>query len=277
MTKVGIPLAGVIGDPVSHSRSPRLHAHWLGRCGLNGHYVPLPVAARDLEMVLQALPRAGFVGVNITVPHKEAVLDLADNVTSVARRIGAANTLTFRPDGRIHADNTDAFGFSQSLRQAVPDWKPKAGPVTVFGAGGAARAVLVALIDKGVPDIRLLNRTRERAEALARHIGGPITVHDWDDAPAMVADSDMVVNTTSLGMVGQPPFPDILTTLRPGTIATDIVYTPLETPFLLAAARQGARTVDGLGMLLHQAVPGFERWFGALPEVDAATRAAALG
>lgn len=267
-----IPLAGVIGYPVAHSRSPRLHGFWLSRMGLQGHYVPLDVSAADLATVLDALPRAGFKGVNVTIPHKEAALALATMATPRAARIGAANTLTFRPDGGFDADCTDGAGFIANLRQARPDWRVESGPVAVYGAGGAARAVIDALLADGASDIRLTNRTRARAESLAQAFGPAIRVIDWDKAGTLADGAATLVNTTSLGMVGQPPFDVPLAGMASGALATDIVYAPLDTPFLQAARAAGADTVDGLGMLLHQAVPGFAAWFGKTPIVDAETR-----
>jgi len=275
MSETRIPLAGVIGHPIAHSKSPRLHGHWLTRYGLRGHYVPMDVAPPYLEEVLRALPKAGFVGVNVTIPHKRSVLALADEVTDRARRIGAANTLTFR-DGLIHADNTDGHGFLANLRQGAPGWDPAAGRATVLGAGGAARAVVVALLEAGVPEIRLTNRTRATAEALKAELGGAIRVVDWMQAGEAVREAALVVNTTSLGMTGGGPFLVPLDGLSPDALVTDLVYTPLDTPLLQGARERGCRTVDGLGMLLHQGVPGFERWFGQRPEVDDATRAAVL-
>lgn len=276
MTETIIPLAGVIGSPVAHSRSPKLHAHWLKVNGLSGHYIPMDIAATDLPQVLQMLPRMGFVGVNITVPHKEKALDLAASVSDRAALIGAANMLTFREDGTIHADNTDGYGFITNLQQAAPDWNPKTGPAAVLGAGGAARAVVAALIEAGAPEIVISNRTRVRAEALADHFGKRVRVVDWVQAGNMFDDAVTVVNTTALGMIGKPPLHVPLDGLRKGTLVTDLVYVPLKTAFLTEAEEMGCITVDGLGMLLHQAVPAFERWFGTRPEVDGTTRAAVL-
>lgn len=276
MTQERIPLAGVIGSPIAHSRSPQIHGHWLATMGLPGHYVPMDVRPDDLADVLRTLPRAGFKGVNITIPHKVSALDLADIVTDRARTMGAANTITFQEDGAIHADNTDGHGFIRNLQEAPCDWRPEAGSAAVLGAGGAARAVIAALLDEGVPEILLSNRTRARADALAQEFGPQVRVIDWDRAGDMLGEAATVVNTTSLGMQGHPPLEVPLGGLRPGTVVTDIVYAPLRTPLLEQAERLGCHTVDGLGMLLYQAVPGFERWFGACPKVDAATRAAAL-
>lgn len=272
-----IPLAGVIGSPVAHSRSPRLHAHWLRSYGIRGYYIPMDVTQSDLAEVLRALPKAGFVGVNVTIPHKETVLRLADIVTDRAALIGAANTLIFREDGKIHADNTDGYGFVANLRQNAPAWTPQAGPAAVFGAGGGARAVIASLLECGVPEIRLANRTRPRAEALRNEFGARITVFDWVQAGNMLDGAMTVVNTSSLGMVGKPEFRVPLDALSPAATVTDLVYTPLRTRLLEEAATLGCTTVDGLGMLLHQAAPAFERWFGARPEVDQKTRNAVLG
>ncbi len=268
-----IPLAGVIGAPVSHSRSPRLHGTWLRKYGVLGHYVPLHVEAGDLASVLRAMPQMGFVGANVTIPHKEAALVLADDVTERAKRIGAANTLSFHA-GRIHADNTDGYGFMANLTQSAPDWRPDAGAALVLGAGGAARAVIVALQDAGVPQIRLANRTRDRAEDLAAEFG--CSVQDWDQRAQGLQDLGLLVNTTALGMVGQSALEMPLDDLPAHALVTDIVYSPLETALLQSARARGLRAVDGLGMLLHQAVPGFERWFGTRPDVTHTLRDAVL-
>lgn len=271
-----IPLAGVIGSPVAHSRSPVLHGYWLRRYGIKGHYIPMDIAQADLREALSILPRCGFVGLNVTIPHKETVLAMADIVTDRAALIGAANTLIFRKDGKVHADNTDGAGFVANLRQNAPHWNPASGPAVVFGAGGGARAVVAALIEVGVPEIHIANRTRPRAEALRSDFGAKVHVHEWVQIPGLLDDAATVVNTTSLGMVGKAEFKVPLDRLNPRALVTDLVYTPLRTPFLDAAAEIGCTTVDGLGMLLHQAAPGFERWFGQRPEVDDATRAAVL-
>lgn len=272
-----IPLAAVLGHPIAHSRSPALHTYWLRRYGIKGHYIPMDVSQADLKDALQMLPRLGFVGCNITIPHKETVLALADVVSDRAALIGAANTLIFRADGRIHADNTDGSGFMANLRQNAAHWLPANGPAVVFGAGGGARAVIAALIEVGVPEIRLVNRTRPRAEALRSDFGAKVIVHDWVQAANTLDGAALVVNTTALGMTGKPDFRVPLDALRPGTVVSDLVYTPLRTHLLTEAAERGCHTVDGLGMLLHQAAPAFERWFGHRPEVDDATRTAVLG
>jgi len=271
-----IPLAAVIGSPVAHSRSPALHGYWLKRYGLKGFYIPMDVAQADLETVLRTLPKMGFVGANVTIPHKEAILHIADVITDRAALIGAANTLIFRKDGKIQADNTDGAGFIANLRQNAPHWVPSSGPAAVFGAGGAARAVIAALIEVGVPEIRLANRTRARAEALRSDFGAKVHVQEWVQADDMIDGAATVVNTTSLGMTGKPDLVLPLGSLSPQAVVTDLVYTPLKTQFLIEAEERGATVVDGLGMLLHQAAPGFERWFGQRPDVDDQTRAAVL-
>jgi len=271
-----IPLAGVIGSPVSHSKSPQLHRHWLKTYGIAGYYIPMDISSGDLATVLSTLPNMGFVGVNVTIPHKESVMQIADLITDRASLIGAANTLIFRKDGKIHADNTDGYGFIENLRINAPSWVPSSGPAAVLGAGGAARAVVASLIDAGVPEIRLSNRTRVRAEQLRADFGSRLVIYDWVQAGNMVDDAALLVNTTSLGMVGKGELRVPMDGLRAATVVTDLVYAPLKTALLATAEEAGCVTVDGLGMLLHQAVPAFERWFGKRPEVDRATRAAAL-
>lgn len=271
-----IPLAGVIGSPIAHSKSPQLHTHWLKSMGIAGHYIPMDVAPEDLAKVIGMLPKMGFVGVNITVPHKEAVMELADLITDRAALIGSANTLIFRKDGKLHADNTDSYGFIQNLRQKAPGWDPKAGPAALLGAGGAARAVIAALLEIGVPEIMISNRTRQRAEKLREDFGKRLKVVDWVQAGNMLEDVATVVNTTSLGMVGKPELRVPLDGLQKGALVTDLVYAPLRTHLLTEAEAAGCMTVDGLGMLLHQAVPAFERWFGVRPEVTDDVRAAVL-
>ncbi|MEZ5753378.1 MAG: shikimate dehydrogenase [Paracoccaceae bacterium] len=271
-----IPLVAVIGSPVAHSRSPALHGYWLRRYGIKGYYIPMDLAQADLEPALRMMPRMGFVGANVTIPHKEAVLNIADVISDRAALIGAANTLIFRKDGKIQADNTDGAGFIANLRQHAPHWVPSSGPAAVFGAGGAARAVIAALIEVGVPEIRLANRTRARADALRSDFGAKIHVQEWVQADAMIDGAATVVNTTSLGMTGKPDLVLPLGSLSAQALVTDLVYTPLKTQFLIEAEERGATVVDGLGMLLHQAAPGFERWFGQRPDVDDATRAAVL-
>jgi shikimate dehydrogenase len=271
-----IPLAGVIGNPIAHSKSPRLHRHWLAKYGIAGDYVPLHVDKDDLAEVLRALPKMGFVGANVTIPHKVAALEIADHVSDRATLIGAANTLIFHEDGKIIADNTDGYGFLANLKQGAPDWRPDLGPAAVLGAGGAARAVIVSLLDAGVPEILLANRTRTKADVLRSEFGSRVRAFEWVQAGNMIEAATTVVNTTSLGMVGSPELRVPLDGLQPGTVVTDLVYNPLRTHLLDEAEKAGCTVVDGLGMLLHQGVPGFERWFGVRPEVDQATRDAVL-
>lgn len=272
MTDTKIPLAAVIGHPIAHSRSPRLHGYWLGQYGIAGHYVPLDVAPDDLGQVIGAMPKMGFKGANLTIPHKENVMSSVDDLSARAQVIGAVNTLVFREDGSVFGDNTDGYGFIANLRQGAPTWDGKGGPAMVLGAGGAARAIVFSLLDAGVPQVLLSNRTKARAEHLAEDFGDGVEVVDWDSAEDAAASVATLVNTTSLGMVGQDPLRFSLDTLSPEAVVTDIVYTPLETDLLRRAREKGCQTVDGLGMLLHQAVPGFEAWFGVRPEVDEGLR-----
>ena len=263
-----IPLAGVIGQPVAHSKSPRLHMHWLRRYGIPGHYIPIDVASGDLAQVLKTLPKMGFKGVNVTIPHKEAVLDLADAITDNAALIGAANTLTFQADGKVNADNSDGFGFISNIKQTAPGWSASEGPALVLGAGGAARAIVAALLQDRCPEILLANRTRARADALKAHFGAKVKIIDWTQAHTQVGDVKTLVNATALGMSGKEELKFNLERLSVDTLVTDLVYNPVRTTLIESADAAGAITVDGLGMLLHQAVPGFERWFGRTPEVD---------
>jgi shikimate dehydrogenase len=264
-------IAGIFGWPIAHSRSPRLHGFWLERHGIDGAYVPLAVAPENFITAFRALPALGFRGVNITVPHKEAALANCDEADALARRIGAVNTVVVDPAGRLIGSNSDAFGFTESLRHSVR-WEAKAGPAVVLGAGGAARAIVVALIDAGVPEVRLVNRTRRRADALAAEFGGRTTAVDWSARTEALAGAALLVNTTTLGIEGHDALELDLARLPATAVVTDIVYTPLETPLLRAAAARGNATVDGLGMLLYQALPGFEKWFGVRPAVDDALR-----
>ena len=261
-------LAGVMGWPVSHSKSPRLQGYWLANNAIDGSYMPLPVAPENFETALTSLRDLGFAGVNVTIPFKETAMRACDELTDRAKRIGAVNTVTFAKDGRLLGDNTDGFGFIENLRQEAPDTAFCSGPAVVLGAGGASRAVLVALLDEGCPEIRLANRTRKRADDLAGEINDPrITVIDWPVAPSALENASLVVNTTSLGMVGQPALEIDLTGLPTSALVTDIVYAPLITDLLAQAKDRGNPIVDGLGMLLHQARPGFHKWFGIDPDV----------
>lgn len=273
-----IPRAGVIGWPVAHSRSPKLHGFWLKQHGLVGRYDKLPVPPEDLAAFIADLPREpGFRGVNVTIPHKIAVLSLMAQVDDAARRIGAVNTVVVQPDGSLHGSNTDAFGFIENLKADAPaGWKAAAGPAVVLGAGGAARAVIVALLDAGVSELRLANRSIEKAEALAAEFGKAILPVAWDERMQALAGTNLLVNTTSLGMAGQPPLEIALDDLPLAALVNDIVYSPLVTDLLANAKARGNPVVDGLGMLLHQGRPGFEAWFGVAPTVTPELRAAVL-
>lgn len=258
-------LAGVIGWPVAHSRSPRLHGFWLERHGIDGAYLPLAVKPEDFAVAVRGLRAAGFRGTNVTIPHKEAAFTLCDTVEESARAAGAVNTLVFQ-GGQIIGHNTDGTGFLANLRQHGID--PAAGPALLLGAGGAARAIAAALRGLGVV-VTLSNRTRARSEALARAVPG-CRVLDWEERNAATADHALIVNTTSLGMSGHAPLDIDLARATPGTGIADIVYVPLDTPLITAARARGLKAAPGLGMLLHQAVPGFAAWFGVTPVVDAA-------
>jgi shikimate dehydrogenase len=256
-------LAGVIGWPISHSRSPRLHGFWLNRYGLDGAYVPLPTRPEHFATAVRGLAAAGFAGANVTIPHKESAFAICDEVAPSALRAGAVNTLVFS-DGRIFGSNTDGIGFLANLRRH--DIDPAAGPALVLGAGGGARAIVAALRDSGVP-VTVCNRARGRATDLASALPG-CRVIDWEERHAALADHALLVNTTSLGMAGHEPLGIDLGGAAPSTSVADIVYVPLETPLITAARAHGLKTASGLGMLLHQAVPGFAAWFGVTPEVD---------
>ncbi|MDE1900686.1 MAG: shikimate dehydrogenase [Alphaproteobacteria bacterium] len=259
--------AAVMGWPISHSLSPRLHGFWLRQYGIDGRYDALPVEPQNLQSALRALPAQGLRGVNLTVPLKELALSVIDTADDTARRIGAVNLVTVEPDGRLHGRNTDAYGFTQNLLHG--GYKPDS-TAFVLGAGGAARAVIVALADMGFTDIRIANRTVDRAEKLARDFSTPagsITPVAWHDAADALGGVDLLVNTTSLGMKGQPELAFPLDALPATAAVTDIVYNPLETALLRAARRRGHQTIDGLGMLLHQARPSFAAFFGQDPAV----------
>jgi shikimate dehydrogenase len=260
-------LAGVMGWPVAHSRSPMLHNYWIQKYGLSGAYVLLPVAPGRLADAVRGLPALGFAGCNVTLPHKIDAMALVDTVAPMARRIGAINTVVVQPDGSLHGMNNDGFGYIASVLEAHPGWRADAGPITVLGAGGAARAVLVALAERGAKEIRLLNRTHDKALALAREIGAPVTALPWDRRHDALADAAMLVNTTSQGMHGNPALELELAALPRHALVSDVIYVPLETPLLAQARARGNPTVNGLGMLMNQARPAFEAWFGVLPEI----------
>jgi shikimate dehydrogenase len=258
--------AGVVGWPVEHSRSPMIHSYWLKRYGLDGEYGKVPVAPDDAAAFFRDFGRHGLIGCNVTVPHKEAAFRAAERPDAAARSVKAANTLWF-DDGVLYASNTDIYGFITNLDAQAPGWDSICLPAMVVGAGGAARGIIRGLLDRGVPHIRLTNRTRERAEALAEEFGSGVSTVAWASRSDMLANCGLLVNATALGMAGQPPLEIELTQLSTPGVVCDIVYTPLETDLLKNARAAGFHTVDGLGMLLHQAVPGFEKWFGVRPEV----------
>ena len=266
-------LAGVMGWPVMHSRSPKLHNYWFERYGLAGTYVPLAIQPEGLEKALRALPALGFAGCNLTIPHKEQALRIVDHADARARRIGAISCVTVNADGSLTGTNNDWYGFVENLREAFPGWRADAGPAVVMGAGGASRAVVDALIHEGAKEIRLINRTRARAESLATALGGPVTVLGWDERHRALEGTALLVNTTSQGMVGNPPLDLSLDALPRTADVCDIIYIPGETPLLKAARERGNRTVNGLGMLLHQGRPAWRSWFDREVEVTAELRA----
>jgi shikimate dehydrogenase len=272
-------LVGIMGWPVAHSRSPALHNFWIEEHGIDGAYVPLPVRPEQLAEALRALPMLGFRGCNLTLPHKQMALSIVDRVEPLAHRIGAMNTVIVMPDGTLEGRNTDVFGFRENLRERAPDWTPTAGPAVVLGAGGAARAVVAALIEARVEEIRIANRTPARAEQLADDLVAPatrMTIRAWDERDAALRDAGILINTTSLGMAGEPALKLDLSQLPPTAVVVDIVYVPLETALLVNARQRGHRVIDGLGMLLHQGRPGFEAWFGSPVQVTRELRAAVL-
>jgi len=267
-------LAGVMGWPVSHSRSPTLHNYWIKHYGLTGAYVLLPVEPGNLPAALKGLSALGFAGCNVTIPHKVAAMQLVDRVDSVARRMGAISTIVVEKDGSLSGFNNDGFGFIQSLIDAQPDWCADAGPVTVLGAGGAARAVVVSLAERGAKEIRLSNRSFEKAQDLAREFGAPVRAIPWESRHEALADVALLVNTTNQGMTGQSPLDLSLDCLPPHALVSDVIYIPMETPLLAAARQRGNPTVNGLGMLLNQARPAFNAWFGVMPEITPELRRA---
>ncbi|NTS32713.1 shikimate dehydrogenase [Phyllobacterium sp. BT25] len=262
--------AFVAGYPIRHSRSPLIHGHWLKTHGIAGSYRAIEVAPDSFANFVTGMRQAGLVGGNITLPHKEAAFALADRLDAAAEEIGAVNTLWFR-DGALWGGNTDAYGFAANLDAYGPGWD-KGSSALVLGAGGASRAIVYALKQRGFSDIRIVNRTLGRAQELADRFGKGVSAHSWAAVPELTRDADLIVNTTSLGMEGKDELEIDLASARPDALVTDIVYVPLETPLLHAARACGLKTVDGLGMLLHQAVPGFEHWFGKRPEVTVELR-----
>ncbi len=257
-----------MGWPVGHSRSPIIHNHWIAEHGLSGAYVLLPVEPDKLEQALRALPALGFAGCNLTIPHKVAALSIVDRIDPLAARVGAINTIVVEADGSLSGRNTDAFGFVQSLKDAQTDWQASAGPALVLGAGGAARAVIAGLLDSGVPSIRLTNRSPDKTQELVAAFGPQVIALDWSERHAALDGVVLVVNTTNLGMQGQPILELDLSLLASSALVSDVVYIPLETPLLAAARQRGNATVNGLGMLLNQARPAFEAWFSVMPNLS---------
>ena len=273
MTPSRFLLAGVMGWPVMHSRSPLMHNYWFLQHQLAGTYVPLAIPPAGLAAALRALHPLGFAGCNLTIPHKQRAMMIVDEVDAVAKRIGAISCVVVRPDGSLAGTNNDWFGFIQNLKQEQPGWRADAGPVVVLGAGGGSRAVCYGLMQEGAREIRLVNRTFARAKGLADEFGGPIKALPWEQRHDVLEGAAMVVNATSQGMVGQPALDLRLDKLSKTAFAADIIYIPLETPFLAATRQRGNRTANGLGMLLHQGRPAWKMWFGIEPVVTAELRA----
>ncbi len=272
MADDAMKLAGVMGWPIHHSRSPRLHGYWLRRYDIDGAYLPLAVVPDRVEAAVTGLAALGFAGCNVTLPHKQAVMPLMDELDETARRIGAVNTIIVDVNRRLIGRNTDAYGFIQNLRAGVDDIDLTGATACLLGAGGAARAIVYALLEAGVTELRLTNRTAEKAQALAAEFGKTINVVSWAERSEALSGCALLVNSTNLGMTGQPPLEIALDALPADAVVNDIVYAPLETPLLTSAKARGHTIVDGLGMLLHQAQPAFEAWFGHRPEVDAGLR-----
>lgn len=263
-------LAGVMGWPVAHSRSPLIHNHWIHKHNLNGAYGMFPVAPEQLQTAIRGLKALGMAGCNITIPHKVSAMQLVDWVDPLAQRIGAINTIVVQADGSLHGYNNDGFGYIQSLLEAQPGWQATTGPAVVIGAGGAARAIVVALLDAGATEVRVINRTRSKADEFAQEFGPRVTSISWESRQDALSDAALLVNTTNQGMHGQPALDLPLMQLPCNALVSDAVYVPLETPLLTAAKLRGNPTVNGLGMLIHQARPAFQAWFGVLPDADKA-------
>jgi shikimate dehydrogenase len=266
-------LAGVMGWPVMHSRSPAIHNYLFKQHGLYGAYVPLAVRPEGLRAALKALPALLFSGCNLTIPHKEAAMAIVDRVDGAAEAIGAISCVIVEPDGSLTGHNNDHFGYTAGLLEAEPAWRADAGPIVVIGAGGGGRAVVYSLVKHGAREIRLVNRTRPRAEALKRKIGGPIEVLPWEERNRALAGAAMLVNVTSQGMSGNPPLDIDLAELPKSALVSDIIYIPRETPLLAAARQRGNRTMNGLSMLLHQVRPAWKAWFGIEPKITPELRA----
>ena len=265
-------LAGVMGMPIFQSRSPLIHNHWIAVHCIQAAYGHFPVQIDQVESAIRGLSALGLAGCNITLPHKVKAMALMDHLTPLAQRVGAINCIVVQADGSLHGHNNDGYGYLQSIRDDKPDWRADAGPITLLGAGGAARAVIIALIDAGAQEIRLLNRSRDKAQELAALNPQVVTVHDWSERHAALAGAAMLINTTNQGMYDQPPLDLLLDELPRSALVSDLIYVPLETPLIKAAKARGHVAVNGLGMLLNQAVPAFEAWFGIKPVIDAVLR-----
>ena len=261
-------LAGVIGNPIAHSKSPKLHNYWLSKYKINGFYIPFSVTNDKLETSIKSLIELGFSGVNITIPHKTSVLSFADSITDRAALIGAANTLYFSKSGKIHADNTDGYGFIQNIVDEIPDYDFYDKTALIYGAGGSARAIASALLSSGVKEVGITNRTRSKAQIISENLGAKVSVVDWRAAPDTITKVDIIINATSMGMVGQPDFSQPISRAKKTALVVDIVYNPLITELIKEAKKINLKTVGGIGMLINQAVPGFEHWFQKKPQID---------
>ena len=261
-------LAGVIGHPISHSKSPKLHNYWLNKYKINGFYVPFSITTEKLKSSINGLINLGFKGVNVTIPHKTNVLTYADSVTDRASLIGAANTLYFSKSGKVHADNTDGYGFIQNIIDEIPDFDFYDKRAIIYGAGGSSRAIASALISSGIKEVGITNRTRSKAQIISENLGAKVSVVDWRKAPETVGEVDIIINATSMGMVGQPDFSQPISRAKKTALVVDIVYNPLETDLLKEAQKLNLKTVGGIGMLINQAVPGFEHWFQKTPVIS---------
>ena len=261
-------LAGVIGHPISHSKSPRLHNYWLSKYNINGFYIPFSVTTDKLQDSIKSLIALGFNGVNVTIPHKTNILTFADSVTDRAALIGAANTLYFSKNGKVHADNTDGYGFIQNIIDEIPDYDFYDKTALIYGAGGSARAIASALISNGVKQVGITNRTRSKAQIISEDLGAKVSVVDWRAAPETIGKADLIINATSMGMIGQPEFSQPISRAKKTALVIDIVYNPLVTELLKEAKKLKLKTVGGIGMLINQAVPGFEHWFQKSPVID---------
>jgi len=260
-------LAGVMGWPITQSRSPILHNYWIEKYNLNGRYVPLAVKPERLADAIRGLPALGFRGCNLTMPHKQFAMTMVDSLTDTAKRIGAINCIVVDDDGKMSGTNNDGNGYVLSVQEVAPHWKPSDGPIAILGAGGAARAIIVALLERGAKEVRVINRTFDKAVALAKEFHPVIKSMPWDKRSDAIDDVTLLVNATNQGMIGKPALDISLDKLSSRTLVSDLIYVPPETAFLAAANARGNVTINGLGMLLHQARPAFQAWFGILPEI----------